>query len=292
MLRAVFLAAPLAVLSLTSTAPAQTGEAQIIIPDSHLSEAAPDVRALFEDMGLYEILQIMSAEGLESATTMEADMFPGQGGAAWAAVVAGIYSADRLIDRFERNIPLDNFNPDTLAELNAFYDSDVGQRIAQGEVAARRAFLAPGAQDVAEAIVAERRAENDPRLDLLAEFNDVNDLVERNVSGALNANFAFFRGLSDGDAFAAQMPEDLMLSEVWGQEPEIRNSTTEWLYAYQTTAYEGLSDGDLRAYIDISQTEAGRALNAALFQAFDIMFEQISYELGAAAAVFIAGEET
>jgi hypothetical protein len=33
-------------------------------------------------------------------------------------------------------------------------------------------------------------------------------------------------------------------------------------------------------------------LNAALFRAFDTLFDQLSYELGVAAAGFIAGEDT
>ena len=131
-----------------------------------------------------------------------------------------------------------------------------------------------------------------PRLELLEAFNDANSLVDLNVAGALNSNFAFYRGLADGDAFEIDLPEDIMLAEIWGQEPEIREETVLWLYSYQLMAYDELSDADVQAYIDLSESPAGQALNRALFAAFDAMFEAVSYDLGAAAALFVAGEET
>lgn len=290
-LRASVLAAPFAFLPLVP-AMAQSSEAQVIIPDSALAVEAPEVHALLQGIGMYEVLQIMSVEGIEAAGEMESNMFPGQGGAAWSAVVAGIYSADRLTGQFEAALPVDRFTDEVIADLEAFVFSDIGQRVAAGEIAARRAFLDPGVEAGAEEVAEAMRQDGDARIDQLTEFITLNDLVERNVSGALNANFAFFQGLSDGEAFEASMPDELMLAEVWGQEPEIRADATTWLYAYQVLAYAELTDEELQAYIDLSKTEAGAALNAALFAAFDVMFEQLNYDLGLAAAVFIAGEET
>ncbi|MBF9058659.1 DUF2059 domain-containing protein [Rhodobacterales bacterium HKCCSP123] len=286
-----FLLAPLAVLPLA--APAQTNaEAQLVLPETRLSEEAPEVRAVFEAMGLYDILSVMSVEGLEGAPDIEADMFPGQGGSAWPAVVAGIYATDRMIAQFEAAIPLERMTPEIVAELQAFYDSDLGQRVAAGEVAGRQALLEPGVEEAARELARQQAAEGTERIALLTEFSAVNDFVERNVTGALNSNFAFYRGLGDGGAFETEIPEELMLAEVWGQEAEIRTETTEWLFGYQILAYEDLTDAEMARYIEMSESEAGQVLNAVLFQAFDVLFEEVSYDLGKAAASFIAGEET
>lgn len=287
-----FLTATALALAPTGAVMAQSGEAQVIVPGSELAQDAPQVHAIVEAMGLYDILQIMSVEQTDAAAQMEADMFPGRGGSAWQAVSASINSAERLIADFDAALPVDTFDAETTRRLTEFFTSDTGQRIAAGEVAARRAFLDPKVEEQAGEIVAEMRAENDPRLDQISRFIEVNNLLERNVSGALNANFAFFQGLSDGDAFTTDMPEELMLAEVWGQEAEIRQSSIDWLFAFLVTAYSDLSDADLDAYIALSETEAGRRLNSALFSAFDHLFETVSYDLGLAAAVFIAGEET
>ncbi|MDG3039905.1 hypothetical protein [Roseicyclus marinus] len=295
-LRPVALALALPFLALPAAAqapvPAQGALPAQVPPSGGLAETAPELRTLLTEMGLYDILEVMAAEGIAGGPEMEANMFPGRGGAAWAAVVAGIYSADRMARDFEAALPLDRLSEDHVATLRAFYATDIGARVAAGELAARQSFLEPGVEETAGELAASRAAEDHPRIALLTEFIAVNDLVELNVSGALNSNFAFYRGLSDGGAFAQPMPENLMLTEVWGQEGEIRTDLTEWLYAYQTLAYDDLEDAELRTYIDLTATEAGQALNAALFAGFAALFDSISYDLGVAAAHFISGEET
>ena len=130
-----------------------------------------------------------------------------------------------------------------------------------------------------------------PRLALVGRFIDVNGLVDFNVSGALNANYEFYFGLVDGGAFPFEMTEEQVLADVWSQEDEIRAETEDWLYSYLAMAYEPVSDADLTAYIDMSETAAGKALNQALFAAFDVLYRQISRDLGLAAAQMVAGED-
>jgi len=49
-------------------------------------------------------------------------------------------------------------------------------------------------------------------------------------------------------------------------------------------AYESLSDDEFEAYIDFGATPAGQELNAALFFAFDQVYADLSYGLGAGTA--------
>jgi hypothetical protein len=256
-----------------------------------LAERAPEVVEMLEALRLYDVLAIMSTEGIEAAMTLEADMFPDNGGAPWALEANRIQGPDRIISLFEEAFPLDLMSQDDVARVTAFFTAEPGVRIADAEVAGRRAFLEPGVEELANDAFREAIGAEDPRLDLLTAFIETNDLVERNVSGALNSNFAFYRGLSEGGAFEVEIPEELMLSEVWGQEPELRRDTIEWLYSFQLSAYSGLEDADIEAYTAFSATDAGTALNAALFAAFDTVFNQLSFELGLAAAGFIVGED-
>ena len=82
-----------------------------------------------------------------------------------------------------------------------------------------------------------------------------------------------------------------ILADVWGQEEEIRTDTREWVFAFSLMAYQPLSDAELRAYVDLSATQAGRALNQALFDGFDRMYADIAYGLGLAAAQALEGED-
>lgn len=297
MIRTLSLVLPLAVGLLSPQAglaqsATQPGGAADVVETAPLSERAPEVAEMLEALRIYDILEVMATEGVEAALNLEADMFPGQGGDTWAAQANRIHGADRLTQLFEEAFPLASMTDEEVALVTAFFTAEPGQTIAASEVAGRSAFLDPQVEELANEAFREAVEADNPRIDLLTAFIETNDLVERNVAGALNSNFAFYRGLSDGGAFDVDVPEELMLSEVWSQEAELRRDTIEWLYSFQLSAYNGLDDGDIEAYTAFSSTEAGIALNAALFDAFDDVFDQLSYELGAAAAVFIAGEDT
>ncbi|RLJ36125.1 hypothetical protein BCF46_3967 [Litoreibacter meonggei] len=174
----------------------------------------------------------------------------------------------------------------------AFFETDLGARIVQVEIDARKALNSDGGEDAAAAKVAEIRKE-DPALYLMyQEFIKVNDLVESNVAGALNSNLAFYRGMATSESYAEGLSESFMLNSVWEQEPEIRQEMEEWTINFSSVAYSGLTKAELQRYIDISKTPAGQRLNTVLFAGFDKMFEQQSFELGRATAEFMIGEDT
>lgn len=294
MLRSLTFLLPVAfglAVGLPGAAAAQSAETPETPVQVTLAERAPDVADMLEALRLYDILDVMAAAGVEGAMNLEADLFPGMGGAAWAAEANRINGAGRVVELFEEAFREDMMSADDVARVTAFFEAEPGRSIADAEVAGRRAFLDPASEELAKEAFRDAVEAENPRIDVLTGFVEANDLIERNVSGALNSNFAFYRGLSDGGAFEVEIPEELMLAEVWGQEAEIRRDTIEWLYAFLLAAYSGLDDADIEAYTAFSETEAGLVLNAALFEAFDAMFETLSYELGVAAAKFIAGED-
>ncbi len=251
--------------------------------------SAARIAGLYDALGLPEVVQIMREEGLRYGGTIETQMFPGGGGAAWQAVVAEIYDAAAM-DRLVRTRMAEAMPEAAIEASEAFFRSGRGQRIVALEVSARRAMLDPGVDADARAAADAMRRDGSPRVDLVGRFADVNQLVEQNVAGALNANLAFYQGLDAGGGFPDGMTESDMLAEVWSQEPAVRTDTEDWVYAYLLLAYAPLTDEDLAAYVDFSGTEAGRALNRALFGAFDGMFVGISRNLGRAAARFVGSQ--
>ena len=84
--------------------------------------------------------------------------------------------------------------------------------------------------------------------------------------------------------------DDEVLANVWDQEAEIRTTTTEWVMSFLLMAYQPLSDSDLEQYIIFSQTDAGKDLNRAVFNAFDQMFIDISKSLGLASSRYMIGD--
>lgn len=261
--------------------------------DTPMQAAIPsDIAALSKTLRIGPVMDVMRAEGLQHSVDLSADLLAGQGDAAWRAVVEGIYNTGKMTARFDVALAQALAGEATvIADSAAFFDSGLGQSVLDLEIQARLALLDKAAEAAAKAAWQDLAASNPARVDLLNRFAVTNDLVESNVMGALNANLAFYRGLSAAGAFGDPMTEDQMLTEVWAQEADIRNETTDWLYPFLMLSYQPLDDAELQAYIDFSATPSGQKLNAAVFVAFDAVMVDLSRDLGAAAGRLMVGQD-
>lgn len=264
--------------------------ALIALPAFAQDEEAAKVDALFEALGLPEMLLIMQEEGQEYGLTIGTDMFPNGDGAGWAAAVNQIYDAEMMYEEV-RGAFGEALEGDDIDAMLAFYTSEPGETIIDLEVSARRALLDDAVEAASKDNAVIAMTDETPRYLMVRDFVDANDLIESNVVGALNSNYAFYMGLIDGGAAVPGITADTALQDVWAQEPEIRSSTTEWVYSFLLMAYQPLSDEDLATYIAFSETEAGRDINSALFESFNGMFDDISRALGLAASRFMVSQE-
>ncbi|MEM6385676.1 MAG: hypothetical protein AAF718_05510 [Pseudomonadota bacterium] len=260
----------------------------LCLPFGAWAASPGEVARLHDILQTDELMDILSEEGLMQSEALRDDMFPGRGGIGWTATVERIYAPERLGALFRSAFDKE-LETDDVGELLTFYQGDTGAQVATLEVSARRAIMSDEVEEAAIAAYQEIAGSGSAREALLDEFAEINGLVDRNVAGALNANLAFYRGLASGDGF--EMDEASMLSDVWSQEEGIRDDTTEWIYGFMAFAYEPLSDDELRTYVDVTATRAGRDLNRALFAGFDAIFADVSFALGAAAADFSSGDE-
>ncbi|MDH3264557.1 MAG: DUF2059 domain-containing protein [Paracoccaceae bacterium] len=254
------------------------------------AQSTARVEPLYEALGLPALLEIMHEEGVGYGADLEQDLFPGRGRAAWAAAVEAIYDTGRMEGMILERLEAELGDSEIPAILD-YFATESGQQVVALEIAARRALLDEDVEAAARDGWLSLEADGGRRWDLLVEFAEVNDLVESNVAGAMTANYAFYRGLADGGAFGVDMPEDQILSDVWGQEQTIREDTVDWVFSFTSLAYQPLSDAEFRAYVDFAATDAGQALNAALFSAFNSMFAAISRDLGFGAARFLSGQD-
>ena len=239
--------------------------------------AAPDAAALARVLRVDELAQALHAEGLQHGQSLDADMLEGRGGAHWAQQVDRLYGTGRIAAAIRLTLA-EGLAPVHLADCIAFFDSPLGQEILSLELAARVSMRDPQVEAAARAVYDGLKVREDARLAAVARFVAVNDLVERNVAGTMSASFQFYRGLAEGDMLG--LDEAGILEEVWGEEAQTREETESWLYSYLLMAYQSLTPEEMQAYIGFSETPAGQALNAALFEGFDVLYQRISYELG------------
>lgn len=250
--------------------------------------AASPATELLSAMGVERIIELMRAEGIEYGDEIAEDLLPSGPTASWQATVSRIYDTDAMHEVVEAGF-VEALGDADVNPLLDFFTSERGEKLVALELSAREAMMDEAVEDSAREAYRTLEAEDDPRLELVSEFVDANDLIEANVVGALNSSFMFYRGLVDGGAF--QMSEEDILTEVWHQEAETRLDTREWVYGFLLMAYGPLEDETLRSYVELSRTEAGRAMNRALFAGFDQMYGDISYALGLASARQMQGQD-
>ncbi|MCW1951432.1 MAG: DUF2059 domain-containing protein [Octadecabacter sp.] len=246
--------------------------------------------ALFDLLMLPDIIEIMREEGVSHGDTIGQDLFAGPPTAEWAATVERIYDFEvmegMVREDFEASLEGEDLTP-----ILEFFGSDQGQTIIGLEVSARRALLDDAVEEASKDAAVIALADENPRMMMVVEFVEANNLIETNVEGALNSNLAFYAGLLDGGAFGGALSEDQILTDVWSQEAEIRVSTTEWINSFLFMAYQPLNDDDVQAYIAFSQTDAGGVINRTMFVSFDRLFTGISRSLGRAAATEMTMQE-
>lgn len=276
----------LAVIAPLSFAPPAMAEAQV----SQTTAAA--VGAFSQTLMVAQILDVIRAEGLAQSDELTDALFPGQSPMVWQTAVSQIYDTGAMKIQFDAALATAVADDaTTLAGSQQFFGSDLGQKILGLELGARRALLDKTAEAAAKRAWEQLVRNNARRADQIIRFGSYNDLIESNVMGALNANLAFYRGMSAEGAFGDPMSEADMLAEVWGQEAAIRRETTDWLYPFLALSYQRLSDAELDSYIAFSETDAGKKINAAIFVAFDEVMAQISEDLGRAAGQLMAGQD-
>ena len=262
--------------------------AVLVFPLQAFAASDAELDRLHVALDTAALIEILSEEGVMQSEELRETMFPGRGGIGWAASIDRIYETEALYATF-RDAFDDVAGAADITPLLEFYSGETGEAVARLEVDARRAIMSEEVEEAARLAFRALRADPTPRLEMLEEFAEINDLIDGNVTGALNSNLAFYRGLATGGGF--EMSEDQMLAEVWGQEAEIRDDTTEWVFGYMTLAYDGLSDAQMTEYIDLASSEAGRVLNRALFAGFEAVFEGVAFQLGAVTAQFSTGDE-
>mgnify|MGYP005851270941 CR=1 FL=1 len=251
------------------------------------ADRAGQMTVLIEALRIDDTLQIMRSEALDHGTGLARDMMPEAEIAGWTRHLADIHDPAAM-----RELVVGTLKKELaevpLAPLTAFFTSSPGRRIVAAELAARKAFLDRAIEDAARedhAVLAETGA---PILGRIETLIADSDLIERNVTGILNANLMLSRGLAEGGAHDLSL--DDILRETRAQEDSLRAESGAWIRAYLLAAYRPLQLQDVDRYIAFWRSPPGRALNRALFAGFDRMNAQLSYLLGWSMARYRRGQ--
>lgn len=243
---------------------------------------------LVDLLELRQAAAILSDEGRSHADALNQDMLGGQGGPGWQMQVDSIHDASRMVEMVRRALE-ETMQPAEVESAIAFYASDLGGRIIALENAARAAISEREVEQIARANYGVLAGDGDPRIALVGRLIDAADMVDRNVSTALNSNYQFLRGMRDGGAL--EDSDEELLADIGTDLDAVTEDTSVWVYAYMLLAYYPLDDAEVARYATFAETDAGRALNRALFDGFGRAYEDTSYALGRAVALNMVAED-
>lgn len=252
--------------------------------------AKPDqIDALWTAMRMQEFVEVLSEEGRNDAQGFSQSLFPDSDGQAWENVIQTIYNPATMARNFKNALAEELATRDISGAIK-FFQSDLGKRSIELEITARNAMLDPDIEGISRDNYYRMRDENDPALSLIRAYADANDLVDENVVGTMNGNYAFLKTLADeGQGPFADDP-GAILNEIWSQEEEIRAETIEWVMSYYSFCYQPLSQDELRGLIEFSKGADAQRLNSALFSAFNTLFVTIAAELARESAQLMKSE--
>jgi len=243
---------------------------------------------LFDILDLTSYVEIARQEGLEATDEISLSLLGRPADAAMMAQMGKVYDIDRMTETVRRDVDAALTSEQVAAAL-IFFESDLGLRATELELAARRAMSDKDVEAAAEAAWFDAQETRPWLVARIREIKEAGDLVDRNVSGQLNSNLRFYQGLVDGNALT--LSEEDILADVWAQEAQTRADTVAWLGGYMHLAYEPLSEEDLTTYVAFWQTQVAGALSAAIYAGFGRMFDDVAYATGRVMAVSMATQD-
>ena len=256
-----------------------------------LAPGCAEADRIYGLMGLPRLVETMRAEGLRMSAQLAEDYLDAPSTPAFHDMAARIYDTERM-DRVMRRAfvrRLGEAAPWELDHLVAFYDSPPAQRIVRAELGARRDFLDPDVEAEAGRAAEIARVEDPDLYAAVGAYVEAGDLIEMNLGGVLTANYHFYLGLMDGGAYS--MTEEEILADVWQQEEAARLDIELWLRAFLTHAYQDVPDAALDDYLALVRSPEGQRLNAALFEAYGVLYNDLYRALGRGVSTLLSGEE-
>jgi hypothetical protein len=245
--------------------------------------AAP-IDDLMDLMKFQDVIEVLADEGRSMADDTPDDEL-GVPRYVWDEMITKLYDEVTMTQAF-REALISAFGATDLSPIVAFYEDDLGREIAELELIARKAIT----DEAVLAAAGDLWAELDPqskRAKLIEEYVTANDLIEMNIVGSMNSDIAYYRGFSAGAKDGMGLDDTDIMREVWAGEADARARVTEWVYGFSALAYQPLDEAEFDAYIEFGKSDAGRALNAAMFTAFDNVYADLARGLGAGTALLM-----
>jgi hypothetical protein len=235
--------------------------------------------------GLEAQLEVVG-ESLETAIGPQVQHLPPAQGQALESAVRREFGADALQRAVEMHLER-AYQPQQAARVLQWLRSPTGRRIARLDLAAARPEGTAALERYARNLASDPPPV--PRVSLIRQLDAATGMTDFTVDAALTSALATALGANGALPPDKRGAESDIRAAVEAQRDALRPEiemmiTTSMLYSYQS-----LGDGELRSYIDFSNSEAGRWFHESVKRALLNTLEGASTRVGRAVAASLGG---
>ncbi len=238
--------------------------------------------------GLEAQLEVVG-ESLEAALGPQMQHLPTAQGQALQTAVLREFAADALQREVERHLER-AYQPQHAEPVLQWLRSPIGRRIAKLDLAAARPEGAAALQRYADNLGSNPAPA--PRVSLIRQLDAATGMTDFTVDAALTSALATALGANAALPPERRAAESDIRATVEVQREALRPEMERMITASMLYTYQSLGDGELRSYIDFSNSEAGRWYHESVKRALLDTLEGASTRVGrAVAATFGAAED-
>ena len=243
---------------------------------------------LYDALHMDRINEIIRLEGIQDAEGTGEAYLPPNSVDRFVAQAKSVYQLEAMERDFKRLLTQNLSIPDA-NKILLFYQKPLGKVASELEVSARIAISDAHIEEMAKIKLKEAVKSKNKRLDEIESVIKTLELVEQNLIGAYDAQFAFMYELSKLGVIELSKQE--MIDLITNDEEKLKSEILEWLMAFSHMAYAPMNDKEFSDYSDFSKSELGIALNKALFSVYNEMAKDQSQRLASILGEFMKSED-
>lgn len=215
---------------------------------------------------------------------------PDEYGSEWNDIVDVVFDKTQM-----RNMAVellrDKLDPAALEYAQAFYESEIGQRLVRAENASHDIRDGVVTREAGTRIVAQMVSNGDSKLETFLRMARAINVDDFAVLSANALQLHFVLSAQDAGLIATNVDESMIRSALKEREPQLRRSIQQGTLANQAYTYQGFSKEDLLIYADALEhphmQQVYRLLNSVQYEIQASRFELLAYRL----AELISGAE-
>lgn len=243
---------------------------------------------LYTALNLQEIVLIMRQEGLEEAEATKEIYLKNIRKDSFNSAIDALYSEAFMETQLRSGLKTALSEDDAEIAL-AFYQTQLGALASKLETSARAAISNDAVEEMAVSVANDALQAGNKRAKLLKNAVTDMELTEYNLSGAFSARFAFLSGLAEAEELG--ITQDQIINLIAQDREALRDEIDQWVLGFVFMTYRPLSDEELSQYLAFLLSTPGKALNRALFEAFNELSTQNAGQLGKLLAAAIQARE-